>query len=119
MNDRNDPQEAWVLGELAQAERELRGIIITMEVSAATAELQSISGWQRLTARMKVVEEGEIEKLRTDKMDPYDLGERQGALRILRHFTKGKPMSEEELAVATQRATILSARIAELRNLLT
>lgn len=117
--DRPDPQEPWVLLKLAEAEDAQRDLLLTIELSAATRELHTLSGWQKMVERIGLIERGEVEKLRISKMDPYDLGRRQGALRALRLITNAKAMTEQELALAKSEATILDARIAELRNLLT
>ena len=103
---------------LIDKEAELRALILGMSMSEASRGLAAHPGWKQMMARIDEVYKNEIRKLESARMDAYELGHRQGALRVIRVVLSAKPMTDEELAIAADRATVLGEEIAELRKLL-
>jgi len=115
VTDYEDPVNAH---RLLDAENELRAILLQMALSESAKGLAQHPGWIQMLDRVNEVYGHEIRKLESSRMDAYELGHRQGALRVIRVVLSAKPMTDEELAKASDRATLLGEQIAELRNLL-
>lgn len=125
MTNEDDPEDAKLEDSLAyyqhqfdQKWQELSDIRLNLALSRAIAELQVLPGWKGLTDRLQGLERDHVIRLRTKKLDAYDLGYLQGSLRVLGIMGSTRPLDERALAEAEKRCQNLEAELAELRDVL-
>lgn len=96
--------------QVAEREHKIREILLDLETDKAIRELQSTNGWKQLTESLRAMEKSQTEKLLEMRMDPQELGRRQGFVRALRILSRQVPLSEQEIALRKSECSLLVDR---------
>lgn len=96
--------------QVAEREHKIREILLDLETDKAIRELQSTNGWKQLAESLRAMEKSQTEKLLEMRMDPQELGRRQGFVRALRILSRQAPLSEQEIALRKSECSLLVDR---------
>lgn len=98
-------------------EQDMVDAIMEIEFSQALAELHEHPSWKKLTDRIRTIEQGELNKLRSQPMDQYNLGKRQGRLSAFLTLLNPVPLDTSALDEVKQRITFARNQIEADRRL--
>lgn len=102
---------------IAKNEQDMVDAIMEIEFSQALAELHEHPSWKKLTDRIRTIEQGELNKLRSQPMDLYNLGKRQGRLSAFLTLLNPVPLDTSALDEVKQRITFARNQIEADRRL--
>jgi hypothetical protein len=109
--DTDLPEFRW---KVLQKELRIQELAFKLEFDRALRELSSNSGWKAIVDRLRSIEHDETQKLRTSRMDSYELGHRQGLLTALQSMTRDKPMEQADIDNTVAEISLLQQQRTEL-----
>lgn len=112
------PDLQWVRQSIHDLEFAISNKALDLELSAGLADLHRSPAWQNVVARLKRVVDGETHKLRSERMDPYEFGRRQGLLGALALMTRDEPLKPAEVDKLAEDIRLSQIQLDQLRPLL-
>lgn len=114
----SDRAYAEIRARISRTEDEITSLMLARDLSDKTRELSVMPGWKIVCDRLRSIADRQVARLSQEEPQPYWVGRAQGYIRAISVIVNLRMLSPEELAEIEDRVTVLTEKVAELRNLL-